>query len=1402
MYYDFNDERQKLQDGAIITKENGEQFVVDRYIGSGGFSLCYLAHIASSYRYVVLKEFYPKRVEKGVACRRADGKIVVYDPLSETVQNDDEEAWNDAFLSFEREVRLSRKAAYLYDAAGKRIRQNNPDTLSVSDPFCDVIGNLYIAVDTAQGETLKELIDRGFVRNSSGEIVSQGSIANILEILLNTTQLLARLHSYNRILHLDISPENIYLTASGAGQRLLPHILDFGSAIDLDDSTNQAYHHYTCNSFSAPEIMALADLDDDQAGYSPDESSDTYAVAAILFYALTGKVYSLKSAYDTKWKDNIRDEYSMTSADDSGGKSFSEQLIEFLETGLSSSQKQRYHTAEEMAEALRDLSLSVQERWNLLNLIEPDELMTYLMLDKYPLYQYVSNSGALEILCLGAGTFTRRFILSAISCGQMLGKKLKIHVVGASNEEDFRAGLFSKAPLIDAYSDLTGEKENDWVSISYQYIEDLLQPEIATKIAKVYCECHYLIVSLGSDRANIQLARACANAFSEAKIGAQKTVVHFHVSSAASEGVHRDDDSSGIVELVPFNERSKSYVGELRSLGQRALRLSHLYDKLSAPRTAMVETKRRFAADKYGQRSSCASALHLKYKLASVGINPSSSTNYKAIIPAYRRALDGPALGQLLELEHRRWMMYMIADGYRLPTIEQLEFYSFEYGEDHSFNASFKDTKHGYHHCLVPCSSDGICLPKDHQAWDKFESLEEIDKSSYDELDKMSLKVHFLAGKKIRDHRQAKKLLDDYRNGILSPLERKLTALQELRKEDQDDLELKTGRHSSLDAASKLCKQLLSSLSDLTESGIIGNELEMLSILADICKEAGINIAKGVEDVKNDLAVYVEYARYRDYKAPDLTIIEHLLWLLYAEDDLKLIKLGGHSVQDNVLSPLILLPKTLVFFGMDYDSNLEKFFYGHGFRGSIRFEQCREDGFQAVYERLRSIRDQIPGKCVIDLTGSDETSICAAMLLNMNDHSVMLVRSNCRTLQLENLAGFYKAEAYSIPVTISADEIYSLYGATALPVNNRYMLRLGNAAEKLWGFYREFQKDWEMVTAFFANRGKGSSELRLYGVSEGSTGITWRKYSRTIGKDIWSNLKLDDCFSKMEISGFIKNLTTSKKGSDGLVVSFEYPGEGAKQNDDKAFKALNWFFGSKLYNALGPFQCWIGTDNKGTPVLSLESGSYVSIADRSALDFADKRNLGSGEYKRFPYKAVFPALHRLADMGMISDLKTEQSADGCPITVIEFAYSDLAIRDCLMVSGNVLELYAWYSAFKTGEFDDCKANHAFRWKEGVENELDLILTKGLSTLVISCKTAKFNKAHLYEIRYLTDRFSLNSKAVIIYSSLMAVDDEGHLSNNIEAVKERARAMGIYLIDLNEIPDGGIGEVLVRIADGR
>ena len=216
-------------------------------------------------------------------------------------------------------------------------------------------------------------------------------------------------------------------------------------------------------------------------------------------------------------------------------------------------------------------------------------------------------------------------------------------------------------------------------------------------------------------------------------------------------------------------------------------------------------------------------------------------------------------------------------------------------------------------------------------------------------------------------------------------------------------------------------------------------------------------------------------------------------------------------------------------------------------------------------------------------------------------------------------------------------------------------------------------------------------------------------------------------------------------------------------------------------------------------MVNISSGCYVEVNDQTSLDFSD----GRYQYHtpRISYARVLPALKRLQELQLITDLWVSGDLTQTPVS-IRFLYANPALRTCLATAGNILELYIWMEAKHAHAFDHVLPNLSFVWKEGIDNELAVILTKGLTSLIVSAKTARFNREHLYEIKYLTERFSLNSKPVIVYASTQKSAKSG-AADEMHAVKQRARAMGVYLIDLNELAEQNesLGSRLAAIADG-
>ena len=231
---------------------------------------------------------------------------------------------------------------------------------------------------------------------------------------------------------------------------------------------------------------------------------------------------------------------------------------------------------------------------------------------------------------------------------------------------------------------------------------------------------------------------------------------------------------------------------------------------------------------------------------------------------------------------------------------------------------------------------------------------------------------------------------------------------------------------------------------------------------------------------------------------------------------------------------------------------------------------------------------------------------------------------------------------------------------------------------------------------------------------------------------------------------------------DALTLSFLCPGDDLRA-------ALDAFFRERLPHIFVPLGCRICDDGENGYTVDIRSGCWVALRDR-----------------HLPAQ-ILPALERLESLGLIT-------AQSLSPSFVSFFYNDPAVRECLSKADSILELHIWKEARQTHYFDHARANFSFTWREGIRNELDVVLTRGLAALIISAKTMPLRREHLYEIKYLTEHFSLNSRPVIVCSA-------GASAETLDPLKRRARAMGIWLIDLDELQSQGLslGDRLVEIA---
>ncbi|MBR4882015.1 MAG: hypothetical protein IKU19_08775, partial [Clostridia bacterium] len=658
------------------------------------------------------------------------------------------------------------------------------------------------------------------------------------------------------------------------------------------------------------------------------------------------------------------------------------------------------------------------------------------------------------------------------------------------------------------------------------------------------------------------------------------------------------------------------------------------------------------------------------------------------------------------------------------------------------------------HHCLVPSDVNGIRLPADHREWDKYETVEEIEQSDYDALDRASLTVHKIA----RDRTNNKYTIGKIR----SIVDYELGEIVDRLGGDTESSELTDPNVHTLKIEYEHFKEWIGNVLIHKNPNGLNGKMKKLQECFSLCGE---NIQEIVTVLRNELAVFVEYQNYTDYKAPDRTIIENLLWVKF-DNDVTLLKMPSPSVKSNVLSALIIEPRKLVFLGSEQPLYVDEFFEKHGDNTKVCFEKC---GMHSVSEVLSVLTDMVKAepyeKYVIDVTDGHPFFVLAACQMAEKYPHVGVIYCDpcaidcCGAVTITNIMNYPYAPVHRLKTSISASEVFELYGGKERSDEDSYMFGLDAYMKKLWAFYQKYRDEWEMISTFFSSFARGTSEFHLSNFP--TAHINTGTYKQQIATDIFEKTGMPGIMMQLQKAGIIRNFRITKTQAFSILF-FEYP----IIHQGKYSDILPVKFNALLSN-LGniPLKCSIISKHNDTFDIDITSDIKVF----RHFDFDKFQNFDSN--KEFEFAHMEDPLRYLENEELISFLEFKQpSKQNCTVS---FTYTNSAIRDCLATAGNILEAYVWYEAAKSGFFDSVKTNYAFSWSNScVTNELDVVLTKGLSTLVCSCKTAKMTKEHLYEVAELARRFSVNTKPVIIYSSDKSVEN-GKISANTDVLKERA-----------------------------
>ena len=159
-------------------------------------------------------------------------------------------------------------------------------------------------------------------------------------------------------------------------------------------------------------------------------------------------------------------------------------------------------------------------------------------------------------------------------------------------------------------------------------------------------------------------------------------------------------------------------------------------------------------------------------------------------------------------------------------------------------------------------------------------------------------------------------------------------------------------------------------------------------------------------------------------------------------------------------------------------------------------------------------------------------------------------------------------------------------------------------------------------------------------------------------------------------------------------------------------------------------------------------------------------------------------LEQLERCGVIEDRSSGE--------VFRYRYLDPLLHTCAQKAGNLLEIMTLLQARACESegkafFDDCRMSVSIDW-DGVvhpmsqqipdtSNEIDVIATRGLVSLFISCKNGEIGEEELYKLNTVASRFG----GRYARKMLVATDLERKSAASLRAFLQRAGDMGIHVV---------------------
>ena len=288
---------ERLQVNSLPKGYRLPEYLIEKPISEGGFSIVYLATHLPTRNRVVIKEFFPVKYAKRIDTGRV-----------ETITEEASRAFG-----------LGIKRFFNEGSALAKINHHN--VVHVTHIF-RANNTVYMVMDFEVGRDM-----RWYVKRKNGGLSEKFLRTVFPEVMSGMSEL----HK-NHILHLDIKPANILLRSGGH-----PLIIDFGAVKHMKGEANLEVKGHTLTQW-------FAQIEQHNHG-NIGPWSDIYAIGATMYSCITGK--PPPSAIERVKKDKLE---SMIRSFEK--KKYSSSLLEAINSAMKMDLTERPQTIEEFMEML------------------------------------------------------------------------------------------------------------------------------------------------------------------------------------------------------------------------------------------------------------------------------------------------------------------------------------------------------------------------------------------------------------------------------------------------------------------------------------------------------------------------------------------------------------------------------------------------------------------------------------------------------------------------------------------------------------------------------------------------------------------------------------------------------------------------------------------------------------------------------------------------------------------------------------------------------------------------------------------------------------------------------------------------------------------------------------------